>query len=266
MKYIFVDWNYFVFRSIFMWYKTRAMQPQYVFMQMLISNLRNIGLNPDDTVILAVDSQKGSWRKEVDKDYKANRKAIREQYAINWDEMFSSFDKLLCDLDISTPFHIIKLDKLEADDIISYGCRKFKDNRCIIISTDTDYEQLYAFPNVKLFSPISKKYKEVKNPYKIISKKIIKEATDNLTTEIMTQQDYDKRNRIVNLLSLPKEVENSIEQKLNFLPEKDWDYNFVPYKASLTPRYMAIYEKDKIIPMKQLEKPKSRKHESIRNK
>jgi 5'-3' exonuclease len=253
-KVIIVDWNIFMFRSIFAWEHNRAVPPTYTALSMLISNLKLIGCHPDDLFILAVDSPKGSWRKQIDPAYKANRKAQREKHDINWTEMFNLFKGFVDTLKQSTPFCFIQIDYLEADDIISTACRYYKNNEIVIISSDSDYEQLAEYKNVKLFSPISKKYKHVVNPSLILAKKIQKETTDNLVTEIVTEEDYKKREKIVTLMVLPPDVEREVSRVLfDTEPNVNFDLSKMPFKT-LRERFMDIYHEPVVE-----EKPKKKK-------
>ena len=214
----------------------------------MIANIKKVGLNPEDTLIIAVDSPHGNWRKEIDSAYKANRKEMREKSDIDWSSMFSQFQSLLENLEAYTPFHSIIVERMEADDIIAYGCKKFQDRVNIVLSADSDYEQLYAYPNIKMFSPISKRYKEVKNPYRIILNKIRKETADNLISPILTEEDYKRREMLVNLLKLPSEVEEAIDPFLENLHEKNWNYEKI-YFQTLVPRLKTIYSQDNVVSM-----------------
>ena len=214
---------------------------------MIFGSLMRIGLSPDDLVIFACDSPKGSWRKIVDPAYKADRKAKRAKFEdINWTEQYQEFAILANNISDSTPFYFLMADRLEADDIIAYGVRHFDDKECIIISTDSDFEQLLAFPNVKLFSPVSKKYKFVTNPYKILAKKIKKETTDNLITPILTTEDYEKRKSIVSLLELPPQIEQAVADALSQIQAKEYDINDLIFE-NLRERFHKLYNSNKIV-------------------
>jgi len=252
-KVILIDFGIFQFRSIYAWRNNRAIPPTYTALNMIISSLKKIGVDPDDEIIVAVDSEKGSWRKDFDSNYKADRKGKREQQTdIDWTEVFNSFDELLDTLKVTSPFHIVKVDKMEADDIIAVGCRTFKDNECVIVSYDQDYEQLCALENVKIFSPIKKfkgkkgAYKQVKSPYAILAKKIEKEASDNLVNPILNEEDFEIRKTIVSLLELPDFVELPIQNKLTNLEEKEYDLNEFPFD-SLRNRFRDIYNSTEIV-------------------
>jgi len=245
-KIVWIDFGYFMFRAIYGWKNNRSTPPTYMCLASIISNLKKVGLRPEDTVIIAVDSPKGNWRKEIDSEYKANRKEKREQEDIDWKKIFAQFQELLEVLEANTPFHSIVVDKMEADDIIAYGCKRFQDQENIILSADSDYEQLCVYPKVKLFSPLSKRYKHVDNPYRVLLKKIRKETADNLVTPILTQEDYKKRKLIVNLVDLPEEIEQAIDPFLDNFHEKNWNYERI-YFPTLRERLKTIYSQDYIV-------------------
>ena len=244
MKYIFIDWSYFQFRAIFSWVKEKTYPPTYRALSYIVRALKDVEIQREDVVIFALDCHTGSWRKEIDKNYKANRKENREKFEIDWEDQYKAFDKFLKNIDEATNFYLISLDKMEADDIIAVGCKKFQDHVCIVVSTDSDFEQLVVYPKVKLFSPMSHKYKEVKNPYKILANKIAKERTDNLVSPIQSLEDYDRRNKIVNLMSLPSLVEKIVSERLDVLPEKKMDLSLL-YHPSLQERMSTMYSENK---------------------
>lgn len=235
-KIIFVDSSYLFFRALFACREVH--KAQYIYQKMLFGSLRRLNLSHDDIVILALDSPRGSWRKDHDELYKSNRKEQREKHVdINWDNAFKQFENTISKLHYGTEFHMVEINRLEADDIIAYGCRYFKDNEVIIVSVDSDFEMLTVFPNVKLFSPISKYFKKVKNPYTVLHSKIAKEQTDNLVSPILCEKDYDRRNLIVNLIKLPKDIEIMVETALSNL-----DYNKEFDISILSPDIRKSYE------------------------
>jgi 5'-3' exonuclease len=238
-----------MFRAIFACEhnKGNGIPPTYSALNMLIASLRIIGCHPDDLIIMAIDSPKGSWRKQIDPAYKANRREQREKHDIDWNTTFALFKNFIEQLKISTPFCFIEIDYLEADDIISTACRFFHDKEVIIVSSDSDYEQLTEYKNVKIFSPCGKHkcYKIVKNPALCLANKIKKETTDNLITEIVTEEDYKKREKIVNLQVLPFEVENQVSKILFTIePNNNFNLSKLPFKT-LRERFMGIFNNNK---------------------
>lgn len=231
----------------------------YTIWNMLLSNLKKICVTEESIVIIAQDDYgRGNWRTEYDRNYKGNRKQIRQQATfIDWKEEFENANRILDQIIKSTPFYALRIEKLEADDIIAYFTRYYcKDNKIVIISVDADYEQLLCYDNVALFSPHPKRKK---NPWKILDvdrekekqkalkslmKKIKREAADNLISDINTIEDYEKREKIVKLIELPQEIDKKIEeyiQKVNW-NDKLYNNNFLPFKNSkITSRYIDIY-------------------------
>jgi len=220
---IYIDWSVYTHAAIFAWRIQKSSIPAaYYCINSIMTCLAAIKSNRDDTIIIAMDSYgKG------DNAYKANRKEARDkQDDIDWGAQFNDMNKLLANLHKSTHFIPIQIDRLEADDIISYGCRHFTDKLNILLTTDSDMNQLYALGNVKIYSPKAKRYREVDNPLKELAKKIQKETTDNLITPVVTELDYQRRKTIVNLLELPDEIDallkivyDNLEPKTNYNPD-----------------------------------------------
>jgi len=265
-KIIFIDFGLFMFTGIFSSMNSK-MIPTYTTMSMIMGNLKRVGMTENTKVIIAVDSKKGSWRKGLDSNYKANRKESRDKYDFDWKTWFKKYNNLINNIEVSTPFYTIEIEKLEADDIIAVGCKYFKDTECIIVSSDADYEQLMAYGNVKIFSPKSKQYKVVKNPYGLLAKKIKKEASDNLITPILNEKDYEIRNTIVNLIELPEWVNTSVISQISVLPEKDFNTNLICF-SSIKDRFKEIYLKDKVVDYEKsinriIKKKKKRKEKSL---
>lgn len=256
-KVVLVDFGFFLHRSVFGWAIRKQIPATWTCLNMILSNLSKVGVHPDDTIIIAIDGRK-NWRKDVDPNYKANRKDLRDNSGIDWPMWFEKFNELVEKLKVSTPFHFIKIDKLEADDIISVACRYYKDRECIILSTDSDFEQLCALKNVKIFSPASKKFKLVLNPHKSQLAKIKKERTDNLITEIKTEEDYQKRKMLINLLELPAYVEKPVLDILQKLEYNDFDLDKFPYE-SLISRLMDIYKNEDTITFEKSVKKEQKK-------
>jgi len=248
-KVILIDNGIFQFRSIFAWRMNKKIPATWFYLASLIANLKKVGLNKEDKVIIAVDSKYGSWRKDIEKQYKANRKEFRKSFTdINWSQMFYDFNRLLNRLKYTTPFKVIAIRKLEADDIISASVRYFKDQEVIIVSSDRDFEQLCSYSNVKIFSPKSKKYKIIKDPYKSLAQKIRREASDNLVNPVLNEKDYEERKMIVSLLSLPEWVEKKVIYKLSQLDFSNNLFNIqsIPFHT-IQERMKTIYKKDKVV-------------------
>ena len=262
-KIIIVDWGCIMFSAIYAHKYTPQIPVTYTVLNMCLANLLKVGVNTEDTVIIACD--KGhSWRKEYDVQYKAGRKEDREKHTeINWDLTFESMNNLLIQLDISTTWHIIQIESMEADDIQAVATKYYSDNQVVLITFDADMEQLLDRPNVRIFSPKSKKYKFNANPLATLAKKLNKEAVDGLTNPILNEEDFDTRNLIINLRELPEFVETPIINKFKNLEVKTPDIEEFPF-FSLKDKYLNLCkDSSKIVTIekcaKEIERKKKKK-------
>jgi len=253
-KIILIDWGMILHRTVFSWKKTKTVDLEYIALNQILSLIRKVGLDRKDIVIVAADSEKGSWRRDVIWEYKANRKEKRDSHKdLNWKSLFNSFDMLLGIIELGTPFHVIKINKLEADDIIAYATKYYANKECVIVGTDKDFELLWARPNVKLFSPLVKHkgrkggYKikpSEKYPERLLEKKIKREASDNLVSKIETKEDYELRKMVVDLINLPNFVEVKVKKELDKIKNnKQYNYELIAY-SKLRRFFLSLFYKD----------------------
>jgi len=98
-----------------------------------------------------------SWRKDHYEPYKRNRQVARdaltekqqEEDTVFW-EAFDTFKDFVSD---KTNCTVLQHRELEADDLIAGWVQAHPDVDHVIISTDTDFQQLIA-PNVKLYNGV----------------------------------------------------------------------------------------------------------------
>ena len=109
-KVIFLDWSMFYHRAYYAGKNNQNTTPEYLCLNMIVASLRRIGIDSNDTIIVACDGR-GNWRKEIDKSYKGNRQPLPS-------EIYTRFDILLDKVDKGLDWYVIKIDNLEADDIM----------------------------------------------------------------------------------------------------------------------------------------------------
>jgi hypothetical protein len=193
----------------------------YTSMMMILNVLSKVGVNcdVDDKIIICCDGRH-SWRKNLEIQYKFMRQTVREQCTeVNWLNEYEYQNQLLHTIDDNTPFFVIHgQEGLEADDWIAEACRVFKDQEVVIIGRDSDYHQLLNLDNVKIYNPHGSakkcpykilslnREKEKQLAYKSLIHKIKKEATDGLTSEVLTEKENQIRRQIVSLLELPLDI------------------------------------------------------------
>jgi hypothetical protein len=90
---------------------------------------------------------------------------------------------------------------------------------------------LCTIPNTKIFSPYTKKYKIVTNPEAILAQKINGDKSDNLLEKPKTEEEYNKRKMIVNLLELPDWVEAPIKEAMFKAAPKKLNISKLPFRT-----------------------------------
>jgi len=221
-KIIVFDGGHYSHTAIYSFIKNRFLPIGYTYLNMIGGDLKRI-YNNNDIIIIAIDKGK-SWRKLIDGEYKANRKKIDKSY---WEEI----NKINDILNLYTPIHVIGDWGYEADDIMAVVSKVYKDKKVLLVSADSDIEQLTYYDNVFLFSPKTKRFKDrIKDVEGFILKKIKKEVTDNLIAPIITVEDRIRRESIVSLLKLPEGVEESIKKMISVLPKKNFIEQKIPFR------------------------------------
>lgn len=180
----------------------QSMNPQGHHTGGLVGFLRSLGYltrTIDPTRVICVFDGNGSStnRKNMNSDYKANRGHTRitnweifddkeDEYASMTMQMHRLVEYLQC-----LPVTLISIDKVEADDIISYLAQGFasKGNKATIVSSDKDFLQVVG-ENIEVYSPIKKKTytkKEVQEEIGmlpenyLIMKALLGDDSDNLS-------------------------------------------------------------------------------------
>ena len=113
-------------------------------------------------LVLCYDS-KHYWRRDFFPEYKSGRRKSREKSDLDWDAIFQCLNAIKEEIKINMPYKCIEVYGAEADDIIGTLCATISEE-IMIISGDKDFIQLQRFPNVKQFSPITKKTVNGANP------------------------------------------------------------------------------------------------------
>lgn len=110
-----------------------------------------------DHVVFAYDGH--SWRKAYDTRYKLNRKVTEMAKTENEQEftkmLFEMQNDLRSFLENNTNATVLHNSMLEADDLISGWIKSHPKDNHIILSSDSDFQQLLA-PNVKIYNGIDK--------------------------------------------------------------------------------------------------------------
>ena len=143
------------------------MNPQGSHVGGLVGFLKSLGFlvrtfNPTRVVVVFDGPGSTAARKNINSDYKANRQLTRitnwEIYDNKDDEyasMSAQIERLIEYLHM-LPVDLLGIDKVEADDVIAYIVKEYKDSKVTIVSSDKDFMQIVN-DKVEIYSPVKKK-------------------------------------------------------------------------------------------------------------
>ena len=152
-------------------------------------------------LVLCYDS-KHYWRRDYFPEYKSGRRKTREKSDHDWDAIFLCLNKIRDELRDNLPYKFLEIYGAESDDIIGVLCSEYSDE-IMIISGDKDFIQLQKYPNVKQYSPITKKSVNGENPGAYLKEHIFRGDTgdgvpnvlspDNTFTDGLRQKPLGKK-------------------------------------------------------------------------
>lgn len=142
-------------------------------------------------MIIACDG--GSWRKDVFKEYKANRKKTRDADSMDWEFFFEVLTKVRNEIGENLPWMPIHLISVEADDIIATLVKETqefgKHEKVMIVSSDKDFIQLHKYSNVKQYSPMKKKLISENDPINYIREHIFRGDSSDGVPNVLSKDD-----------------------------------------------------------------------------
>lgn len=147
-------------------------------------------------VVLAFDSAKGGlgyWRRDISYYYKKNRKKARDESGFDWEKIFGYIEQVIAEIRLQMPFKSIRVDRVEADDIIAVLVKRlsFEGRKTLILSGDGDYAQLHKFAGVKQYAPTKKEFVKCKvDPHMDLMVKLIKGDKGDCIASIKCRSDY----------------------------------------------------------------------------
>jgi 5'-3' exonuclease len=248
MKHLLVDFSLLAHANLFTVKSQLAIGGYQLLKHVLIrAVLKNVNEFSPDRVYICFDGG-SSWRKNISETYKAQRKESREKQDVsaggdvNWSEFYRILDELYNDFKTSFPFHAIKINSIEADDIIAYLVRTSpQDDEKIILTRDGDYIQLLQYPNTKIYNPVDRKWMESVNPIHDLQVKIcMGDKSDNILAirprmGIATAEKFVESGELDKMLEIArKDIEQfgktNDEMAKNYINnEKLIDMSKVPY-------------------------------------
>lgn len=118
-------------------------------------------------MVIACDNR--SWRRDVYPEYKARRRAERDEGdAEYWQRLYEILDLIKFEISENLPWKVVSVPRCEADDVIACLVKQTQEfgymQDVLIIGADGDYKQLLRYPNVKQYSNSTKKFVKEADP------------------------------------------------------------------------------------------------------
>ena len=143
-------------------------------------------------LVLAIDSG-NNWRRNYFPQYKANRRKTRDESGFDWEEAFRILHLVRQEIKENFPYHVIKVDECEADDIIGTLVENTQEfgqyEDVMIVSSDHDFKQLQKYDNVSQFSPMTKKHVEESHPRQNLKLKILQGDGGDGVPNVLSDDD-----------------------------------------------------------------------------
>ena len=224
---------------------------------MILNSIRMYRMEHHDEygeVVITWDS-KHSWRRDYFPEYKASRRKGREESHLNWDDIFGTLNKIRNEIKENFPYKYLEVFGAEADDIIGFLCEENRDEKIMIISGDKDFIQLQKYPNVKQWSPITKKDVNGFNPTTYLKEHILKGDTSDGVPNVLSpdntfvdglrqrpltrkkiqswlvgggsdwndevKRNFQRNSTLIDLSRTPEELKNQIRLEYNNAPYGD---------------------------------------------
>ena len=208
-----IDGNYILSRLVFTLHKNNLLYGAlHKSLENTVSNYRK--WYPFANVYLVSDSKEKSWRRQLTKTYKSNRKKDND---IDWTFVYTAYDEFK--QSVSSTVKVLEAPTIEGDDWISFLCNKSnqESRSTIIVSNDHDIKQIVSY------------------------------GVNPLFINIMTNEMYNKEK-----LFLPKNYQIFVD-KVSSLPNDDiFNLNDNSEFLLLLNRFLTKYEINEIDSMESL--------------
>lgn len=224
---------------------------RHLALNMLLSFKKQFS-NKYGNMIICVDSG-NVWRKDIFPHYKFSRRKSREDSPLDWEMIFKALKMITQEMKDYLPYHIIEVERCEADDIIGTLVEYFHNNELnqngidfepqknIIISRDKDFKQLHSIYVVQ-WNPTEKKWIRELSPKNFLIEQIIRGDSSDGVPNILSSDDcfvLKTRQKAVRQTL----VESIIQTGVPIEHTENWERNKKLIDLSMIPQEY----KDKII-------------------
>jgi 5'-3' exonuclease len=208
-----IDGNYILNRVVFILKKTGSIYGELE--DSYINYVNNhIASYPFDNMYLVSDN-KGSWRKDIYAEYKANRKDKDPE--VDWEFVFNTYN--LIKEKLSEKMNVLDTPKIEGDDWIRYIIEQSnnKGYSCLTLSSDQDLNQMLRFDIVKGY--MNMQYRDDINPKLYIPQNygIYMGELENAENDLFTPSESHEIYRFIQSIMNKTIVDEVDPEKLVFV-------------------------------------------------
>lgn len=208
---------------------------------MVLNSLRSYNVkysNEFGEMVIAADNT-NYWRRKFFPYYKASRKENQKKSDLDWNAIFETLNKIRQELKDYFPYRVIDIESAEADDVIGTLAKEFhNDQPILILSGDKDFIQLQAYPNVKQYDPVRKKWIAHEDPKQYLKEHILRgDSGDGIPNVLSNDNCFVIKERQKRLTS--QKMQTYLDSDKDKLPEniaRNYHRNATLIDLSNTPK------------------------------
>lgn len=222
---------------------------------------RKLRTKTNGDIVICADAP-NPWRRDIFPHYKANRKKARDDSAIDWTAVYQNIYTVFDELKEHFPYKCLKVDKVEADDILATLTKYVTDEDHVVVSNDKDMVQLAMRQNVQVYSTLKAQYLSEENPEKALFFHILKGDTSDGIPNAISDDDtfvvkekrqsqmrqtkmemywsgemenpihFERNKKLISLYEIPQEIEDQIMEVYKNTIPKGQRSNLLSYMVS----------------------------------
>ena len=189
---ILVDNNQIILANIFQTIKQYDTIDENMLRHMVLNTYRMYRkmFKEDFGELVICHDSSNCWRKDIFEYYKLNRKAKQDASDVDWESIYDALHKIRTEVEQNFPYKNIKVERAEADDIISVLCEKYSSSeKILILSNDKDFKQLQKFTNVSQYSCIKKEFLICDDPDGFLIDHIVRGDSSDGIPNVLSDDD-----------------------------------------------------------------------------
>lgn len=189
---ILVDNNQIILANIFQTIKQYDTIDENMLRHMVLNTYRMYRkmFKEDFGELVICHDSSNCWRKDIFEYYKLNRKAKQDASDVDWDSIYDALHRIRTEVEQNFPYKNIKVERAEADDIISVLCEKYSPHeKILILSNDKDFKQLQKFENVSQYSCIKKEFLICDDPDGFLIDHIVRGDSSDGIPNVLSDDD-----------------------------------------------------------------------------